>query len=962
MKTRILNGKSTFFLLFFSLLMVSYGWGQTGDDDDDGYCGFENFDNAELTASYTDGNFVGSNGVTWTYIQSRNENGDANNSGIDGNAIMLRRASDDSKIYSDPISTGIGNFSVKLYKGFTGAGNRQVELFVNGASQGTSDPFNDYDEHIFSVDNINISGDVVIEIKNIMSTQIIIDDISWTCYYDCVELEANIGDACLDGNGDPGVINENCDCVEETFDCEVLQANFGDACLDGNGDSGVIDEDCECVVEEVFCFGFIEDFSDITNGNSTSTTGQSTPWAGNTNFPTVVRAYQAGGAVKLGTASDVGSITSRVLDEVSGDIEVRIKVKGWTSVEGKLKISIDGQDEELSYTAKMADSFEEVTATFTGVTAGAYLKIETTAKRAFIDEVEIFCEEEPLDGYVYENGTWLPEHPAGSSTSMDNIWVVNGSATGINALGDTEANNVTIMTGASLDVRGILNVQGNLDIQGDLIFLSGDDYDGELGVMGGTITGEATVHRYMMDKRSFRVVASSVTTTTSIRYNWQENGNNEIGGYGTHITGSKTGDNGFDATSTGSPSMYNIDYSVPGFMPINNTNSNTLSVGTPYLLFVRGDRQVDLGSNSSSSATVLRATGELHQGDFVITGNNHDAGDVLFITNPYQCAIDLKDILENSSSNVNSNYFYLYDPAAAEFGAYITYNVYNQTTLDSNTDVNQYLQPGQAVQVLAMAPNPTVTINEGHKAPGNHTTTQRPVLTDKIVVQLYTTENYTNQGPVHDSFGIYFDSDYSNEINMYDAVKPMNFYENLGIDHDGAYYSIEQREMPQTGEVYQLYSAGYTHSDYTLKLMMEGLDEYLIYLDDHYTGNSTLFVEGEVAYAFEVNNDPLSSASDRFSIRVEESFLSVEDSLFAGVSMYPNPVYGDSFTIQVPNLSGEEAIVTISDLLGREIQTTLETLSGNALQVDLTQRLDNGIYLVSISVQGETKTFKLIKR
>lgn len=148
----------------------------------DGPCGTENFDNAGLTASYADGSFVGNGGITWTYVQSRDENGDANNSGIDGNAIMLRRASDESKITSSTISGGISDFSVKLYKGFTGNGNRQVELFINGISQGTSTPFNDFNEHIFEISGINIEGDIYIEIRNITGNQVILDDILWTCY------------------------------------------------------------------------------------------------------------------------------------------------------------------------------------------------------------------------------------------------------------------------------------------------------------------------------------------------------------------------------------------------------------------------------------------------------------------------------------------------------------------------------------------------------------------------------------------------------------------------------------------------------------------------------------------------------------------------------------------------------------------------------------------------------------
>ncbi|MBN1990681.1 MAG: chitobiase/beta-hexosaminidase C-terminal domain-containing protein [Bacteroidales bacterium] len=71
-----------------------------------------------------------------------------------------------------------------MYKGFTGAGNRQVELFINGVSQGTSTPFDDFNEHVFEISNINISGDIIIQIKNITAYQVIIDDISWTAYAD----------------------------------------------------------------------------------------------------------------------------------------------------------------------------------------------------------------------------------------------------------------------------------------------------------------------------------------------------------------------------------------------------------------------------------------------------------------------------------------------------------------------------------------------------------------------------------------------------------------------------------------------------------------------------------------------------------------------------------------------------------------------------------------------------------
>ncbi|MBU1580980.1 MAG: T9SS type A sorting domain-containing protein, partial [Bacteroidetes bacterium] len=52
----------------------------------------------------------------------------------------------------------------------------------NGISQGTSTPFDDYDEHIFEVNDINIGGGFTIQITNITAKQVIIDDITWTSF------------------------------------------------------------------------------------------------------------------------------------------------------------------------------------------------------------------------------------------------------------------------------------------------------------------------------------------------------------------------------------------------------------------------------------------------------------------------------------------------------------------------------------------------------------------------------------------------------------------------------------------------------------------------------------------------------------------------------------------------------------------------------------------------------------
>jgi hypothetical protein len=142
------------------------------------YCGSESFDNSNASSSYSNGSFTGDNGVTWTYTQSRNDAGYE----INGEGLMLRRSASSSKVVSSSVSGGISEFTCSLLKAFTGSGNRQVELYVNGVSQGTSLAWDNTSVQTFTVSDINISGDVIIEIRNITSKQVIVDDISWTCY------------------------------------------------------------------------------------------------------------------------------------------------------------------------------------------------------------------------------------------------------------------------------------------------------------------------------------------------------------------------------------------------------------------------------------------------------------------------------------------------------------------------------------------------------------------------------------------------------------------------------------------------------------------------------------------------------------------------------------------------------------------------------------------------------------
>jgi len=131
-----------------------------------------------------------------------------------------------------------------------------------------------------------------------------------------------------------------------------------------------------------------EDFAALTLGDNTSTTNQATVWAGDTLFPIVVRAYQAGGAVKLGSSSAVGSITSKALDLSGGAFDVSFDVKGWTTVEGGIVVTVTGQPSQtVTYTSVRTGSFETKVVHFSAGTAATTITLATTAKRAFLDNI-----------------------------------------------------------------------------------------------------------------------------------------------------------------------------------------------------------------------------------------------------------------------------------------------------------------------------------------------------------------------------------------------------------------------------------------------------------------------------------------------------------------------------------------------------------------------------------------------
>ena len=136
-----------------------------------------------------------------------------------------------------------------------------------------------------------------------------------------------------------------------------------------------------------------EDFSSITTGNSTDVDHSGSAWNLNSNFSDGTNVYQAGGAIRIGKSDAAGSITTKQLDlsQNGGRFMLSFDVKGWTTVEGDITVTITGQEPKtFTYTSTMSGEFQTIQRVFEGGTANATITFATTAKRAFLDNIKVY--------------------------------------------------------------------------------------------------------------------------------------------------------------------------------------------------------------------------------------------------------------------------------------------------------------------------------------------------------------------------------------------------------------------------------------------------------------------------------------------------------------------------------------------------------------------------------------------
>lgn len=479
---------------------------------------------------------------------------------------------------------------------------------------------------------------------------------------------------------------------------------------------------------------------------------------------------------------------------------------------------------------------------------------------------------------------------------------INGSATDTLKFGtgftDSLLGNLTIngtcavKLNSGLGITNLLMVSSGSLVTNNHLTLksSGIANTALVGEVGGTITGNVTVERFIPSGlRTFRDIgAGGVANAGSIFTNWQENGIN-TNGYGIYITGSH-------GTIVGTDPVTGFDYSFTGnhslYTCINNTWDSVLTTkGTtldPYQGFrvlVRGDRTGSLQTqlNYMWSPATVRTTGNLITGTvtFGVNGVNgnypssygltNGANGYTFISNPYASVVDWESVY-NGSQGMNASYWYC-DPTITTDGTsngytvFVSYNALSHSVSNplSSSNVNRYLQPGQAFFVENSTTSPSLIFTENCKAPAQGKTAifgiNDPV--NRIAVGLY--KNNTNI----DGAVAVFNSDFSNIIGKEDAIKFANGGENLALTIAGKDLCINGYSLPTSSDVLPIHLYNLqANTAYTIRLDASQYTSNGVsaFIKDNVSNTQTLLAGDNTALTFTTKASDANSYSSRYSI------------------------------------------------------------------------------------------------
>lgn len=591
--------------------------------------------------------------------------------------------------------------------------------------------------------------------------------------------------------------------------------------------------------------------------------------------------------------------------------------------------------------------------------------------------------EVPTNNWIGDGGNWnvagnwsLSQVPS----TNENVTILSG-----NPIIDT---NVTIGAGKSLTISGtsttlsiapgkVLTIAGTADFGGKLVtFKSDNTGSAMLGTVTGSLTGATNVkvERYIpQGKRAFRFLAPGVTTTNFIENNWQE---------ATHITGSTTGANGFDQTGSGSPSMYtynNQASSGTGWTAISSTDATNLEAEKGYRLLVRGDRTSTIltapAEDDMNAAITLAATGTLKTGNVTINASstpvatngtsNATTNGFSFVGNPYVSAVDWNSV---TKTNLEDTY-YVWDTnvgTTAQRGRYVSFSEATGVNNYGNTGVsatNRYIQAGQAffVKNTTLGTAGSLTFSESSKATSSPFVFRTDNQNAMLSVLLYASTELALGGYPIDGITSVFGTNFDNQVGYGDVSKLESAGENIAWYTQSNKLDINAQAPAVATDVLMIKSLRLgANKNYTFRIKTTNFDTSLTgYLVDNYLNTQQeIDMTQDFFTTFATSNEALSYGEDRFKI-VFSTSLDKDQFDSKGITIYPNPVVDNQFSIQLPTSISGKVVVKIFTALGQEVYQSQSDATPTMI-VNPKQTLATGVYVVSITCEGKEYKQKIM--
>lgn len=444
-------------------------------------------------------------------------------------------------------------------------------------------------------------------------------------------------------------------------------------------------------------------------------------------------------------------------------------------------------------------------------------------------------------------------------------------------------------------VKEVVNIAaGTLNANGSLRLISTSGYTAMVTEVGatGNIIGNVVIDRFIPSVgRRFRFIAAPVLASSNVTFRdgWQ---NDTYGnGFNMFITGGTGGSGpvglqnynteGFDWTLSNSPSIFTYDETNTNlsqvWVPINNVLTQTITAGTGYRAFIRGDRsdagRLD-GSVNTQNATTLRVRGAIPVGNFpftlTFTGASGDPGWNL-LGNPYPSPVDWDEFHDAGRTGSSPDYsgtdyehldatIYIYDP---NLNGYRSYNAFSNV----GTLPNGQIPLGQAFFVKTTNSNPSMMFRESHKINSNPYSAFK---TDQPDNHFKVTLKYNEFNA--DEFVFKYFAGSSETYDPADIIKFQNPTVNISsYGSDNKFLTVSCMTEDAVNDTIHLAVSGSVTGTY--QFAFAGLPDFApgkgVYLIDNFT-SSVVNMRNTASYDFNINTSNTASfGNNRFIIVID---------------------------------------------------------------------------------------------